>query len=106
LPRLVGLQAQAFAPRPFIYLFKGMYDLSSIPIFLKKKKIHTQHVGCWGQDSSHHCDGQKNKANKLIFNLFQPLTNTLRTTRNQPINLINLQNDPNHKIKTNKIYHS
>jgi hypothetical protein len=34
----VGLQAQAFAPRPFIYLFKGMYDLSSIPIFFFKKK--------------------------------------------------------------------
>jgi hypothetical protein len=75
----VGLQAQAFAPRPFIYLFKGMYDLSFIPIFFfLKKKINTQHVGCWGQDSSHHCNGQKNKANKLIFNLFQP-KNTLQT---------------------------
>jgi len=36
----VGLQAQAFAPRPFIYLFKGMYDLSFIAIFFFKKKRH------------------------------------------------------------------
>jgi len=60
----VGLQAQASAPRPFIYLFKGMYDLSSIPIFFLKKKIHNQHAGCWGQDFSHHCDGITEKQGK------------------------------------------
>jgi hypothetical protein len=45
-PKFVGLQAQTSAPKPFIYLFKGMYDLSSTPIFFFKKKIHNQHVGC------------------------------------------------------------
>jgi len=48
----VGLQAQTSAPKPFIYLFKGMYDLSSTPIFLKKKRYTTNTLAARAQISA------------------------------------------------------